>query len=96
MERQTAEIQNYKTSVDELRDRLDNKEALLNSHKEECISQYEVVENLSENLSTETMDRDMTEERAMESDEVIKLQEAELNNVHEALENSRYLNAVDK
>lgn len=91
MERQAAGIQNYKSRGEDLRDTLDNKQALLNSHKEVCISQYEDVDMLSEQLRTETMERDMLEERAVESSEVIKLQEAELNNLHEVLRNSRYI-----
>lgn len=91
MERQAAEIQNYRSTGDDLKDTLDNKEALLNSHKEVCISQYEDVDVLSELLRTETMDRDMMEERAVESSEVIKLQEAELKTLQQALKNSRYI-----
>lgn len=91
MERQAAGIQNYKSRGEDLRDTLDNKQALLNSHKEVCIAQYEDVDMLSEQLRTETMERDMLEERAVESSEVIKLQEAELNNLHEVLRNSRYI-----
>ncbi|XP_048589546.1 E3 ubiquitin-protein ligase TRIM71 isoform X2 [Nematostella vectensis] len=89
IERLNQEIANQKAIGDELRSRLEEKQASLDRQKEVCIEQHEAVETLCDQADREELDRETATERALETDEVISIQERDVRSLKEAFNKAK-------
>ena len=85
-----SSIKNYENTGKELEDQVTEKDVFLNSQKEACINLHEAVEALTFMRNISIVEGGLLEERATESEEIIKLQEKELESLTDVLKNSRY------
>lgn len=69
--------------------RLEEKERLLETQKEILVVGEECMETLTERRDQEEMDRGVIEERAQESEAIIRVQQEELQSIQDALKNAK-------